>query len=215
MAMNCTTFRAAISAAVDSRKLPAPHTAAHLDECSDVVCRAAWDDAHLLDRAIAGWRTTRPEIDVAAAVVSAWRTAQRDAVRPSAVDFGRGMGSATRSRPAATSAVAVIAAVAIALLAIGVWSPGPGRPIASRRPASLAAHNPAGEPELACVTYAQNAAQMVTDAVVLTLGGGEQLEDPQVSPIGIGWEADWPPLGEVHAALDDLLESLPANPPPS
>ena len=105
-------------------------------------------------------------------------------------------------------------AAAVALMGLLLLAPGPNRMVA-HRDGRARTPDPAGDAGLAYVTYAQNAAQIVTDAVVLTLGGADQMEDPKVEPIGIGWDAEWPPLGEVHAALDDLMESLPADPPPS
>jgi hypothetical protein len=207
--MNCIEFRAAIASAVEKREPLPPETAAHLDSCQDSRCQSEWDEALLLDRAITSWRSARPKIDVADAVVSAWRSGEREVVRPISTVAGTVRRSAPQSRSA--RAVAAIAAAAIALLAVVLLTPGPDRPLAKQehRPER---HDPARDAGLAYVTYAQSAAQIVTDAVVLTLGGEEQMDDPKVAPIGIPWEADWSPLGgEVHAALDDLIESLPAE----
>jgi hypothetical protein len=210
--MNCTEFRAAIASGMENRKPPSPEAAVHLDGCQDSRCQSEWDEALLLDRAIASWRSTRPKIDVADAVVSAWKSGEREVVRPISTVAGSVRGSATPSRSA--RAAAAIAAAAVTLLAVVLLTPGPDRPLAKQehRPER---HDPARDAGLAYVTYAQSAAQIVTDAVVLTLGGEEQMEDPKVTPIGIPWEADWSPLGgDVHAALDDLMESLPAEQQP-
>jgi hypothetical protein len=74
----------------------------------------------------------------------------------------------------------------------------------------------AGSAGEAYLAYAQNAAQVVTDAVVLTLGDRNEMEDSTIAPIGLGWEPSWPVMGaETDAALDDLLESLPSGTPQS
>lgn len=212
--MNCTEFRSAIAAAMDQRKAPPADFAAHLDACNDAGCQADWEEAVLLQRAISNWRSTQLKIDVADAVVSEWRVGERESVPSLATSARTGRGPERRNRSPAAGAIVAISAAAVALVAVLLLSSGPDRIVAQReKPESL--RHPAGDAGLAYVTYAQNATQIVTDAVVLTLGGAEQMEDPKVEPIGIGWDAEWPPLGEVHAALDDLMESLPADPPPS
>jgi hypothetical protein len=208
--MNCTAFRAALAAAIENREAPQPQVAAHLDACDDPHCQAEWDEAVLLQRAIGSWLGTQSKIDVADAVVSAWRAGERE-IAPSSAAV---RSPVPRSRARAARAMVAISAAAVALVAVMLLSSGPDRPVAHREEPNLP-RDPAGDAGLAYVTYAQNATQIVTDAVVLTLGGAEQMEDPKVEPIGIGWETEWPPLGEVHAALDDLMESLPAEPPPS
>ena len=212
--MNCIEFRAAIAAAMEEREALPPEIAAHLDQCADSDCRTDWDEAVLLQRAIGSWLSTQPQIDVSDAVVSEWRSEQKDSAPALATTVRIDRSSKRQSRPAAAGIVVAVSAAAVALVAVLLNSSGPGRPVADRGKPVLH-REPHGDAGLAYVTYAQNAAQIVTDAVVLTLGGAEQMEDPKVEPIPIGWEADWPPLGEVHAALDDLMESLPPEPPPS
>lgn len=212
--MNCTAFRTAITAALEDRQALPPEIGAHLDTCHDPHCQADWDEAVLLQRAIGSWLSSQPKIDVADAVVSAWRSGQDVAVPVFAATVRIDRSPERRSRSTAAGVMVAISAAAVALVAVLLNSSGPDRPVAHRDKPSLH-QEPAGDAGLAYVTYAQNAAQIVTDAVVLTLGGAEQMEDPKVEPIPIGWETDWPPLGEVHAALDDLMESLPPDPPPS
>lgn len=212
--MNCTDFRSAINDALDSRRPLRTDAAAHLGECRDAACRQAWDDALLLERAIDSWRSARPAVDVVQAVLSGCRL--RDpAVRPGVARLPTGSVPAARPESASQRAATAVAVAAAALLVLLLLLPaGADRPASA--PLSVAAsHRPATDISLTYVTYAQNAAQIVTDAVVLTLGGSEQMEASRVTPPGIGWEADWPPLGDVHAALDDLLQSLPAEPPQS
>jgi hypothetical protein len=210
--MNCTAFRAAIAAAIENRKALQQEVAAHIEQCHDPRCRADWDEALLLQRAIASWLRNQPQIDVAAAVVAAWRAGEREPSFDATLRTDRR--PVQRSRSTAARAMVAISAAAIAALAVLLLSSEPDRMVVHRDQAAPLP-DPGPDAGLAYVTYAQNAAQIVTDAVVLTLGGAEQMEDPKVAPIGIGWETDWPPLGEVHAALDDLIESLPSEPPPS
>jgi hypothetical protein len=214
-AMNCTDFKAEIGAAIENR-LPLPREMpAHLATCCDASCRTEWEEAVLLDGAVASWRRARPTIDVTDAVVSGWRAGEFQVGRAT-VSAARTPGRpATPSRSAAARTAVAIAAAVVVLLTVALLSPDPDFAIATRGTNTPPVNNPAGDAGLAYVTYAQNAAQIVTDAVVLTLGGGEQMEDAKVEPIGLGWDADWPPMGEVRAALDDLLDSLPADPPPS
>lgn len=212
--MNCTEFRAAIAAAMEDREALPPEIAVHLDQCAASDCRTDWDEAVLLQRAIGSWLSIHPKIDVTDAVVSAWRSEQNDPAPALAATVRIDRRPERRSRSTTAGVMVAISAAAVALVAVLLNSSGPDRRVADRGKPVLR-HEPHVDAGLAYVTYAQNAAQIVTDAVVLTLGGAEQMEDPKVEPIPIGWEADWPPLGEVHAALDDLMESLPPEPPPS
>jgi hypothetical protein len=212
--MNCTEFRAAIAAAMDDREALPLEIAVHLDQCADSGCRTDWDEAVLLQRAIGSWLSIQPKIDVSDAVVSEWRSEQNDSAPAFAATVRIDRRPERRSRSTTAGVMVAISAATVALVAVLLNSSGPSRPVADRGKRVLH-QEPHGDAGLAYVTYAQNAAQIVTDAVVLTLGGAEQMEDPKVEPIPIGWEADWPPLGEVHAALDDLMESLPPEPPPS
>lgn len=213
--MNCTAFKSAINSAIDNRESPRPAIAEHLVDCRDDACRQTWNDAVLLDRAIASWRTTRPTVDVVEAVLSGCQTADRDAPLLVSSRLRSARAPATVAGSAAARAATAAAALAVLALLLLPLPSGGDRPVAVQPPPSAESRDPAGDAGLTCVAYAQSAAHIVTDAVVLTLGGSEQVEDSTVTPPGIGWEADWPPLGEVHAALDDLLESLPAEPPQS
>jgi hypothetical protein len=65
------------------------------------------------------------------------------------------------------------------------------------------------------VSMAQNATRMVTDTVVLTIGGEEELEEPNraVQWIG-GWQERIDPWGaEIGAAVERILETLPNDSP--
>lgn len=106
------------------------------------------------------------------------------------------------------AAVAVAAAVLIGLLVI--------RPVDRRQSdAAIAGGATAGDARLAYVSYAQDAAQIVTDAVVLTLGDSSEMEDPRIAPPRIGWEGTWTTIGEgMDAALQDLWVAPPADAPP-
>lgn len=211
--MNCTDFRAAIDSAVAGRRPLRPEDAAHLVNCRHDACQQAWSDAVLLDRAIASWLASRPTVDVVQNVLNGCPSMDCDPVRPVASGNISVRAEARDSRPG-TARVATAVAV-LALLALVLLPSGSDRPLAVRPPPVAGPRDPARDASLTYVTYAQNAAQIVTDAVVLTLGGSEQMEESTVTPPRIGWEADWPPLGDVHAALDDLLESLPDDPPKS
>lgn len=206
--MNCTAFRSAIESAIENRQPLRSGIAAHLGDCTDAACRRAWNDAVLLDRAIDAWRATHPSVDVVDAVLSGCEMNLHDAVRSAHAP-------AAASRPAAARAAIAVAAAALALLVLLLLPSGADRPVAVQSLPAPEPRDPARDASLTYVTYAQNAAQIVTDAVVLTLGGSEQMERSTVTTPGLGWETGWPPLGEVHAALDDLLESLPDDPPQS
>ena len=173
--MNCTEFRAAIAAALEDREALPLEIAAHLDQCADSGCRTDWDDAVLLQRAIGSWLSIQPKIDVSDAVVSEWRSGQNDSAPALAATVRIDRSPERRSRSTAAGIVVAVSAAAVALVAVLLNSSGPDRPVAERGKPDLrpAPHGDAG---LAYVTYAQNAAQIVTDAVVLTLGGADGTE---------------------------------------
>jgi hypothetical protein len=227
--MNCTAFRTAIEAAVERRESLSPSIAAHLDDCRDVTCRACWNDAEILDRAIADWRRMCASIEVADAVVARcqsddgpWDRLHSATVAP--------------TRNAAIPAFAVGRAIAalvatVLVLTFAFWLPSdqgsPGR-VAVRNGAPRPteeqplmtdfrpAQDVAGDPGAAYVAYAQSAAQIVTDAVVLTLGDSDEMEDARIAPGDIGWDAPWPQMGEaMDSALDEWLEAIPVDAPPS
>ncbi|MBL8851495.1 MAG: hypothetical protein JNG89_17560 [Planctomycetaceae bacterium] len=220
--MNCTEFRAGIDAAVERRESPAAGLAAHLEQCSDAACRACWDDAQFLDPLIARWRRVSASIDVS-----------DDVVNRCTPDIRR-----KEPRPAATAATstavgrAMAALVATALvLAVVFWLPSnavaPGRVAvrngAPRPPAErtmLADSSPGqevgGDSGAAYVGYAQSAAQIMTDAVVLTLGDSNEMEDAKIAPGDIRWGAPWPQVGEtMDSVLEEWFEGIPVEAPPS
>lgn len=223
--MNCIEFRATIAAAVENRTLPPLDVARHLDDCCESECRACWEDALLLDRAIRDWRRARPASDVVNLVVSRFRSPERadgsDSLNRVSGN-GRPMRE-SRMRPiAALVAAAVVLLAALPLLrntsetmnATAVRRPAtdPDRPV-TPGPGAVASEP---VPELAYVGYAQNAAQVVTDAVVLTLGNREEMEDSTLAAPGFGWAPTWLPADDdVDSAIDSLLESLPASAPRS
>lgn len=103
----------------------------------------------------------------------------------------------------------------------GRGSPRAGSPT---RPDTDAAHpevdptSPPGAPGelagLSYVSYAQTATSLVTDVVVRALEESDAAERPSARGGWFGWEPAWTPVGdEMNAALDDLLESLPAQSP--
>lgn len=223
--MNCIEFRATIAAAVENRTLPPLDIARHLDDCCEADCRASWEDALLLDRAIRDWRRARPASDIVDSVVSRFQSPAGAAGHDSlnrVSGNGRPMRE-SRMRPiAALVAAAVVLLAALPLLrttsetmnvsAVRNQKIDPDSPTA--RDLGAAANEPV--PELAYVGYAQNAAQVVTDAVVLTLGNREEMEDSTLAAPGFGWEPTWLPADDdVDSAIDDLLGSLPANVPRS
>lgn len=230
--MNCTDFRAAISDAVERRSPPAAEAAAHLEVCPDPVCKRCWEDAALLDRAIARWRivATAEQSAVADRIVAACQADMQGASRrpepTAATASARQVLRASTQRHSATSrgwaALSVAALVLVALFALlprdrellqrNVARRGPGlSPAASR---SRIAENHSTDPGLAYVAYAQDAVQFMTDAVVMTVGDRSEMEDPKLSPPELGWESAWPPIEEgMQNALHGLLESLPAEAP--
>lgn len=243
MAMNCNDFRAAITDAIERRSPPTAETAAHLDTCRDPACRACWDDARLLERAIARWRTwvAAEQTEIADRIVSACQTDVPEAAQGRELTVV--MASTRRGSPVSSlqpavnrrglAALSVAALVLVALVALRpsdselpqrtVARNEPGRapavsrdrnaPIPSNDSRSVAT---TGDPGLAYVSYAQNAVQFVTDAVVMTVGDSSEMEDPKLSPPQLGWDSAWPPIEEgMQNALHGLLESLPAEAPHS
>jgi hypothetical protein len=67
---------------------------------------------------------------------------------------------------------------------------------------------------MAYVGAAQSATRFVTDFVMLTLGDGEDIEDPSVDRAWIEkWGEQLQPVGKgVDEAVDGLLESFPDTP---
>lgn len=65
------------------------------------------------------------------------------------------------------------------------------------------------------VSLAQNATRMVTDTVVLTIGGEKDLEEPNRAAQWIGgWQDRLDPWGEeIGAAVERILETLPNDNP--
>ena len=229
--MNCTEFRSAIEAAVERRESPSAAISAHLNDCRDEACQACWDDAQFLDRAIAGWRRMSASIDVADVIVEHYKSdGRRESPRPTATVARPDNGAVSAQSSAVRRAIAAVVATAL-VLAVVFWLPAdqgePGR-VAVRNGAprpteqrplmtdSRPAPDVAVDPGAAYVAYAQSAAQIVTDAVVLTLGDSDQMEDARIAPGDIGWDAPWPQMGEaMDSALDDWLEAIPVDAPPS
>lgn len=227
--MNCTEFQTAVATAVECRRRPGSGVAAHLDHCRNVDCRACWDDALLLDRAIQQWRRSQPAIDIADSVVTQCQLRAAAIAQPVSATASPALRSASATPRRWTAAMAAVAAMLLA--AVLLFSP-PGDSATTR----LALREDAGRVDrhttaveemptvpdakpvagLTYVAYAQNAAQVVTDAVVLTLGNRDEMENPTISPPGFGWEPSWPPISDdMDAALEDILESLPSDAPPS
>jgi hypothetical protein len=240
MAMNCTAFRTELDAAVEERKAPPPDLAAHLDNCRDPACHDRWDDVVLLEGAIARWRELAPSIDVANAVVAQLQSSagRIDGIRPQVAVLrssraSQSAGSVSRRTTFAPLAVILAAGALVLIVVLGLHPTGDAHDrFAVRHGGSSRVSDPkeirtspdgarpemdvAANPGAAYVAYAQSATQIVTDAVVLTLGDREQMEDSRITPSEIGWDSPWPGMGEaMDSAVNEWLEAIPVEAPPS
>ena len=217
--MNCNEFRNAVEAAIERREAPARELAAHAQQCRDEACQSCWDDAVLLDRVIADWRRVATSINVAETVARRCRNDMRDET----VTVARtGNQAAPTAVPIFMVGRALAALVATALvLTVVFWLPStqvPNDRVAIRNGAPRPANAPerTGDAGAAYVAYAQSAAQIMTDAVVLTLGDSDEMEDATIAPGDIRWDAPWPQVGEtMDSVLDEWLEAIPVDAPPS
>jgi hypothetical protein len=237
--MNCTEFRTALELRQPAESVT-PEICGHLDACRDPQCRQVWDDAQLLEPAIAAWRRHTPRADCTDAVVARWRQERQPYVQSRTVSLnGRQPGwsshqSGNPVKSAGRSPWLALASVVGLFAAVAVLSTGPGRMdhFVDHRPGHRA-HDPLldeGAPLIAMtetapeqamqdvgLTYvgaAQSATRFVTDFVMLTLGDGEDIEDPSVDRAWLEqWGEQLQPVGKgVNEAVDGLLESFPDTP---
>lgn len=234
--MNCTEFRTALELRLSSESAT-PELGSHRDACRDPQCRQAWDDAQLLNPAIAAWRRLAPRADCTNAVVSRWRQERQPHVQAGSVSLNghpsrngsHALHAGGRSSwPAVASVVGLFAAVA-------VLCTGPGRmdhfvdhrpgqdargPLVEEAAPLIAMSEPPAPAQamqdvgMTYVGVAQSATRIVTDFVMLTLGDSENIEDPSVDRAWIEqWGEQLQPVGEgVDEAVDGLLESFPDTP---
>jgi hypothetical protein len=217
----------------------------HLESCARSECRRLWEDLQLLASAVAAWRQVAPRIQLDETVVRQWAGALRTAAaghrqtplerafriaseRP-AVTTGADERRAARAlapREARRGTAAAVVAAIVLLMTVGsLWTRvrHAGSPPQTGAVASDARE---GNPELAVdaalqnvsmsyVSLAQNATRMVTDTVVLTIGGEEDLEEPNRAAQWIGgWQDRLDPWGEeIGAAVERILETLPNDNP--
>lgn len=238
--MNCTEFRTALELRLPAASLT-PEVSGHLHACRDPHCRQLWDDAQLLEPALAAWLKHAPRADCTDAVVARWRQERQPYAQSGSASLN-GHASHWPSRkhgpsvkPAGRSPWLVLACVVGLFAAAIALSTGPARMdhFVDNRPGHRA-HDPAqdaGAPQLAMaqpvapeqamqdagMTYvgaAQSATRIVTDFVVLTLGDSDDIEDPSLDRAWIDqWGEQLQPVGkEVNDAVDGLLESFPDTP---
>jgi hypothetical protein len=239
--MNCTEFRTALEIRQPAKPVT-PEISGHLDACRDPQCRQVWEDARLLDPAIAAWRKWTPRANCTETVVARWRQERRPHVRSQATSLnGDQSGWSTRRsgstavKSASRAPWLALASVVGLFAAVAVLSAGPAsmdnfvdhRPghrhhdpvLDEGAPLIAMAETPAPEQAMQDVgmTYvgvAQNATRIVTDFVMLTLGDSDEIEDPSVDREWIEqWSEQLEPVGEgVDEAVDGLLESFPDTP---
>jgi len=238
--MNCTEFRDRLESSIEHRRPPdAAAAETHLRGCDEAECRRQWLAALLLDRSIAEWRDMQPAVDVADGVVSLWRAGSMiprsppaDGVRlvngrtPAMV--GRRDGTRRAISPGAWSAIAVAAVLCVGTLALISSAPiGPAPmsrqthvlpPVADQdlatrpNPTLVAQSDPAlQDVGRSYVGLMQNATSAVTDVVVLTLGGDEQLEEPSPAARWVHrWRDELDPVrDDVDDAVERFLKTFP------
>lgn len=216
------------------RPLDAVAAETHLRGCEDAACRRQWQAALLLERGIAAWRRTQPTVDVTEHVVAEWRNGAERSITPHSSSAagahlanGRAPGVARSPAPArnaisagAWSAIAVAAVLCVSTLALILSVPNSPTPLAHQPPGQpqpvhdnatpqptlvVASSDPAlQDMGRSYVGLMQNATFAVTDVVVLTLGGSEQIEEP--SPAAL-WMHRWrDELSPVRDDVDDAVE---------
>jgi hypothetical protein len=239
--MNCTEFKTALELRQPAESLT-PEISGHLDACRDPQCRQIWDDARLLDPAIAAWRRHAPRANRSDAVVARWRQERQPHVQGRTVSLnGHQPGWSTHrsgssaAKPASRAPWLALASVVGLFVAVAVLSTGPAsmdnfvdhRPghrhhdplLDEGAPLIAMAETPAPEQAMQDVgmTYvgvAQSATRIVTDFVMLTLGDSDEIEDPSVDRAWLEqWGQQLEPVGDgVDEAVDGLLESFPDTP---
>ncbi len=235
--MNCTEFRRALQSPGDLSRTDA---AAHVRSCGDDECRRAWAETEWLDRAIAAWKSAVPRVDCTDRVLAQWKSDRAGLssgnpagnMRPlhtvrSKSRAGKTPAASRSSWMVLASALAVLAAVAV-LSSTGtdervriadrdsgpaIEEQAPAAPVLDKPLIAEAANPDQGMQDvgLAYVGVAQNATRFMTDFVMLTFGGSEEIEDPSIDQEWIDqWGRQLQPVGEgVDNAVDGILKSFP------
>jgi hypothetical protein len=208
----------------------------HWRRCNDAACRRQWQAALLLEQGIAAWRRLPPAINVTDGVVTEWRAGLETCSPPHVSPTGAGhvangrapIGARSRAATRSTnsagawSAIVVAAVLCVGTLALVSFVPNNSAPVAHTAPGPLPAGDglAAGAGEFAVaasdpaledmgrsyVGLMQNATFAVTDVVVLTLGGSEQIEEPTPAA---HWVHRWrDELGPVRDDVDDAVEKF-------
>jgi hypothetical protein len=233
--MNCAEFRDQLHSSIERRRPVNAAAETHLQHCDDAACRRAWREALLLDGAIAEWRRVQPTIHVADRVVAEWRAFADRPAKPSLGSESaphRANGRAVRQSrrrslergtvpTGAWLAGAVATVLCVTTLALVSSTPRPPDSVALTTQQGTLHVNQDGAADPILVAHSdpalqdigrsyvglmQNATFAVTDVVVLTLGGDEQLEEP--SPAA-RWVHRWrDELDPVRDDFDDAVEKI-------
>lgn len=237
--MNCSQFRSRLHSLVEERSSVRgidDGLRDHLANCGDTECRGAWLEVCLLDEAIGDWAGSFPEPDLGERVVRELRSSAgaSSEVRPVGGSGEAGSvdtGSRVQSR---WVVVSVALLVLVSLVALISWTqragndlvePGlitddsiPNTEVAERgfEPPTAPFAPPErefAEAELnsAYLNIAEGATQFLTDTVVLTLAGEEDIENPTAAAEFIHRVRNrvGPWGDEFDAALDRFLGTLP------
>jgi hypothetical protein len=237
--MNCIEFRSRLESSIERREsLDQAAAEAHLRGCEEAECRREWQAAMLLERGITEWRGMRPAVDLADRVIAEWRAGAATPVKlcsvpACGVHLTNGRATAVAGRrsaisPGAWSAIAVATVLCVAALALNSSVPD-GRVPMTRQPhvvPTVAGHEVASQtdpthaaqsdPALqvmgrSYVGLMQNATSAVTDVVVLTLAGNEQLEEPSPAARWVHrWRDELDPVrNDVDDAVEEFLKTFP------